>query len=133
MIGNDIDKKSIKALAQLIEQCNNVVITCHVKPDGDAVGSTLALFHILSTLGKAAHIITPDSPPRSLSIGYFRSKSPQSTYRPPPLSGTICRYHDITTYRVIYMRTSFQSNMCAWPQTAYRQKNGQMSHGRYND
>ncbi len=66
MIGNDIDKKSIKALAQLIEQCNNVVITCHVKPDGDAVGSTLALFHILSTLGKAAHIITPDSPPRSL-------------------------------------------------------------------
>lgn len=66
MIGNDIDKKSIKTLAQLIEKCNTVVITCHVKPDGDAVGSTLALQHILSTLGKSVHIITPDSPPRSL-------------------------------------------------------------------
>ena len=66
MIGNDIDKNSVRSLAQLIERCNTVVITCHVKPDGDAVGSTLALMHILSTLGKAVHIVTPDSPPRSL-------------------------------------------------------------------
>lgn len=66
MIGNDIDRNSIKTLAQLTEKCETVVITCHVKPDGDAIGSSLALFHILSTLGKTVHIITPDSPPRSL-------------------------------------------------------------------
>ena len=68
MIGNDIDKHSIKALAQFLESCGSVVITCHVKPDGDAIGSSLALFHILTTLGKDVHIITPDTPPRSLKF-----------------------------------------------------------------
>ena len=66
MIGNDIEKKTIKDLAQLIDRCGNIILICHVKPDGDAIGSTLALDHVLSALGKKVQIISPDSPPRSL-------------------------------------------------------------------
>jgi phosphoesterase RecJ-like protein len=42
-----------------IEKANHIVITTHHKPDGDAMGSTLGLWHYLKNLGKSATIITP--------------------------------------------------------------------------
>lgn len=47
-------------LSRLIAGCNKVVITSHIAPDGDAVGSSLALCHMLTNLGKDVHVITPD-------------------------------------------------------------------------
>jgi phosphoesterase RecJ-like protein len=35
------------------------VITCHQKPDGDAMGSSLALYHFLKQLGHDVKVITP--------------------------------------------------------------------------
>jgi phosphoesterase RecJ-like protein len=35
------------------------VITCHQKPDGDAMGSTLALYHFLQQLGHEVTVISP--------------------------------------------------------------------------
>jgi len=35
------------------------VITCHQKPDGDAMGSSLALFHFLKQLGHDVKVIAP--------------------------------------------------------------------------
>jgi len=35
------------------------VITCHQKPDGDAMGSTLALYHFLNQLGHDVTVISP--------------------------------------------------------------------------
>lgn len=43
-------------------------MTCHVRPDGDALGSTLGLFHLLKTLGKEPTVIVPDQPPKSLAF-----------------------------------------------------------------
>jgi len=37
----------------------NVVITMHQKPDGDAMGSSLGLFHILRQLGHQVTVISP--------------------------------------------------------------------------
>jgi phosphoesterase RecJ-like protein len=37
----------------------NAVITCHQKPDGDAMGSTLALYHFLKSLGHKIVVISP--------------------------------------------------------------------------
>ena len=36
-----------------------VVITTHQKPDGDAMGSSLGLFHFLTQLGHTVHVISP--------------------------------------------------------------------------
>lgn len=36
-----------------------VVITTHQKPDGDAMGSSLGLYHFLKNLGHTAHVISP--------------------------------------------------------------------------
>ncbi len=35
------------------------VITCHQKPDGDAMGSTLSLYHFLKSLGHNVTVISP--------------------------------------------------------------------------
>ena len=63
-----IDSEKAKELRRLIEQSQRVVLTCHVRPDGDAIGSTLGLWNLLRKLGKEATVITPDKPPVNLSF-----------------------------------------------------------------
>lgn len=66
MISRIIDETKIKALRKLLDERDKVVITCHVSPDGDAIGSSLALYHVLSSIGKSVKIVTPDMVPKSL-------------------------------------------------------------------
>ncbi|MBO7609609.1 MAG: DHH family phosphoesterase [Muribaculaceae bacterium] len=68
MIQPIIADSVIERLRSLINGAKNVVITCHLSPDGDAIGSSLALCHVLHRLGKNATIVTPDMVPRSLSF-----------------------------------------------------------------
>ncbi len=53
-------------LRRLILGAQNIVIVCHMTPDGDAMGSSLCLYHTLRTLGRKACVVTPDNPPESL-------------------------------------------------------------------
>lgn len=62
------DSKDLKAFKALIDSAHSIVLTCHVRPDGDAMGSTLGLAEILKSLGKTAAVVTPDLPPRTLSF-----------------------------------------------------------------
>lgn len=43
----------------LLQQPQRVVITAHQKPDADAMGSTLALYHLLTQMGHQATVISP--------------------------------------------------------------------------
>lgn len=53
----------LPALAQRLSACDDVVICGHVGPDGDCVGSQLALMHGLRLLGKqAACVLVKDEP-----------------------------------------------------------------------
>lgn len=63
-----IDSEKIKELRRFIDESGKIVLTCHVRPDGDAIGSTLGMMHMLHTLGKDALVIVPDKPPVSLSF-----------------------------------------------------------------
>ena len=68
MISPIIDENSIERLRMLINSVQHVVITCHKSPDGDALGSSLALCHVLRRLGKDAVLVTPDMAPKSLEF-----------------------------------------------------------------
>lgn len=68
MLSKIIKEKPIVELHKFLHESNNIVITCHVSPDGDAIGASLGLYHLLNTLGKNVHIVTPDMPPRSLGF-----------------------------------------------------------------
>jgi phosphoesterase RecJ-like protein len=57
------NKASISALLDLLRERNSFVITSHVRPDGDAIGSTLGLMHLLEALGKRASVVFTDPIP----------------------------------------------------------------------
>lgn len=58
--------KEIDILRSKIKEANNVVITTHRHPDGDAIGSTLGLYHFLKKSGKRLTLIVPDDYPTFL-------------------------------------------------------------------
>ncbi|MFN4298922.1 MAG: DHH family phosphoesterase [Thermaurantimonas sp.] len=55
-------------LQKLIDAGSEFVITTHINPDGDASGSSLALYHVLSDMGKKVHLITPNEISPSLQF-----------------------------------------------------------------
>lgn len=63
-----LNSESIKKFKKLLDRSDSIVLTCHVRPDGDAIGSTLGLCHLLRKLGKEANVVIPDRLPRSLSF-----------------------------------------------------------------
>lgn len=66
MLNRLLDENKIKELRKLLETCDNIVITSHIAPDGDAIGSSLGLAGVLNAIGKTVKVITPDMPPRNL-------------------------------------------------------------------
>lgn len=50
-------------LRQLIDGAQSIIITCHRNPDGDALGSSLAMAGYLRQQGKDATVIIPDAYP----------------------------------------------------------------------
>ncbi len=68
MIRKVFEDKEVRELRHLLERSNHIVLTCHVRPDGDAMGSTLGLYHLLYSFGKDVKVLTPDQPPRQLSF-----------------------------------------------------------------
>ena len=68
MIDKLLNDKQIKDLQSLLRSAQKVVLCCHVRPDGDAIGSTLGWLHMLTAMGKSVRVVTPDQPPRSLSF-----------------------------------------------------------------
>lgn len=56
--------KAPDRLLSLLRQENRFVISAHVNPDGDAIGSTLALSLVLESMGKEALVYSRDSIPR---------------------------------------------------------------------
>ena len=63
-----IDSEKAKELRHIIEESERIILTCHVRPDGDAIGSTLGLWHLMHRLGKEATVIVPDKAPFNLSF-----------------------------------------------------------------
>ncbi len=59
--------ESINQIFSSLLQQRNVVITMHQKPDGDAMGSSLGLYHFLIQLGHHVTVISPTSWPDFLA------------------------------------------------------------------
>ena len=56
-------------LSKWIDGAARICTVCHTNPDGDALGSTAAVFFYLTrTLGKSVTALLPDAPPRSLEF-----------------------------------------------------------------
>jgi phosphoesterase RecJ-like protein len=62
-------KKSntLKEFCAALQSCDDFLLTCHANPEGDAIGSILALDSLLRKLGKKTTIVCQDRFPRRLS------------------------------------------------------------------
>ena len=58
-----LNADQLAQLNQLISHAQNILITCHKSPDGDAIGSSLGWADYLRSLGKDATVIVPDQYP----------------------------------------------------------------------
>lgn len=67
MISKIIAEDLIHKVQKVLEKAEKIVIVTHVGPDGDAMGSSLGLWHYLMTLEKEPVIIVPTAFPDFLS------------------------------------------------------------------
>jgi phosphoesterase RecJ-like protein len=49
-----------KELSILFSSSENILLICHINPDGDAIGSQLALYHFLKAKGKNVDMLAPN-------------------------------------------------------------------------
>lgn len=64
------DKDNIERLAKLVTEKRRFVISCHMSPDGDALGSSLALERVIRLANPRADVVvvSPDEPTRTLAF-----------------------------------------------------------------
>ncbi|MDM1495286.1 bifunctional oligoribonuclease/PAP phosphatase NrnA [Myroides odoratimimus] len=62
-----MNEKYIEQLQSILSSPKKISIISHRNPDGDAIGSTLGLYHILKALGHDAYIISPNDFPHFLA------------------------------------------------------------------
>ncbi len=56
-------EQSILEITSALSRANNIVIVPHKGPDGDAIGSTLGLYHFLKEKGHFVNVISPNDYP----------------------------------------------------------------------
>lgn len=61
----DIDWSTFRTL---VDSHQRIVITSHIRPDADAIGSELGLAHLLESLGKTVRIVNASAMPASLQF-----------------------------------------------------------------
>ena len=59
---------TLRQAGELIEKANKIVLSSHVNPDGDNVGSTLGLYHALKGFNKDIKILLDDDLPDNLGM-----------------------------------------------------------------
>ena len=59
---------SLTETAAELKAHERIVLTAHVNPDGDAIGSSLGLMHALKALGKEVQVFIDDDIPAAFSV-----------------------------------------------------------------
>ena len=62
--------KYTKEFSELLESSDNILLISHINPDGDAIGSQLALYHFLSSRGKKVEMMCPNNLQEFLDLYY---------------------------------------------------------------
>lgn len=60
MLSKVIAQANVDHVEKWFEKADKIVIVSHVSPDGDAIGSSLGLYHFLNSQDKTVHVIVPN-------------------------------------------------------------------------
>ena len=61
-----MNKNDIQKVSNLLSNPKNIVIVSHKNPDGDAIGSSLGLYHFLNKLSHNVKVVMPNDYPKFL-------------------------------------------------------------------
>ena len=76
-----------RQMAEALDACESFVITGHVNPDGDCLGSTLALMHALRARGKQVDVLLVEDTPVEYGLRFlpgFENLVPADRYEGKP-------------------------------------------------
>ena len=62
------ENNTFQEIADAIRTHDSFIILSHIRPDGDAIGSQIALGHALEQMGKTVHYINEDGTPDNLTF-----------------------------------------------------------------
>ncbi|MDR0680456.1 MAG: bifunctional oligoribonuclease/PAP phosphatase NrnA [Dysgonamonadaceae bacterium] len=63
MLNKIISESNIQKVKKLIDKSDKIVIVTHISPDGDAIGSSLALYQFFLQIGKSVNVLVPNNFP----------------------------------------------------------------------
>ena len=63
MLSKFILESNFVQAGKLIDNSKKILLTSHISPDGDAIGSTLGFYHMLTKLGKNVTVMVPNRYP----------------------------------------------------------------------
>ena len=62
-------KNNIESIIKYLKGSNDdFIVTSHISPDGDNIGSTLSMYYALNKLGKNVYYVLDDNPPQNLKF-----------------------------------------------------------------
>lgn len=67
-------KITLQEAAAKLQSANKIIVTSHINPDGDAIGSILAMVQILSSMGKQVETYIDDKIPKNFLVMPFAEK-----------------------------------------------------------
>ena len=59
------ENNTFQEIADAIRAHDSFIVLSHIRPDGDAIGSQIALGHALEQMGKTVHYINEDGTPET--------------------------------------------------------------------
>lgn len=59
---------SFDSIAAALRGCQRIAVACHVRPDGDAIGSLIAFARSMALAGKTVHALSEDGVPANLEF-----------------------------------------------------------------
>jgi len=57
---------TLLAPSQFFKEPKNIVTICHLSPDGDAIGSSIAIYHLMKNMGHQVQVVVPNDFPTFL-------------------------------------------------------------------
>ena len=67
MLNKIINENYIQKAKKFVDKYDKIIIVTHTSPDGDAMGSSLGLYHFLTEYGKQVNIVIPNEFPSFLN------------------------------------------------------------------
>jgi len=83
-------KRNWKEILDKIKNNHKIMITTHIHPDGDGLGSEKAIYQILKKLGKAPYILNPD--PLPYEYNFLNKDNIFNDYDDKGYSGVVDEY-----------------------------------------